>query len=68
MRANPSFSFTGTALSSANAYGGNPVLNSSSVDHAGLTTTNTVAAGGVLFLRVGSTSGNTLKLEFSSEL
>ena len=67
MRTEPTFSFVGTSQSSA-GYAGNPVAYSQSKDMATIKGTNNVAAGGVLYCRVGSGGSDTLDLLFSAEL
>ena len=65
MRDKPTFTYTGGGLASA-GYAGNPSLYHSSKGMATLKGSSTVAAGGVLYLRRGSTGD--LDLFFSAEL
>ena len=65
MRTEPSFTFVGSALGSA-GYAGNPVAYNEGKQMATIKGTNNVAAGGILYCRVGS-SGD-LDLFFSAEL
>ena len=67
MRTEPSFTFVGSALGSA-GYAGNPVAYNESKQMATIKGTNTVAAGGILYCRVGSGGSDTLDLLFSAEL
>lgn len=65
MRTEPTFTFVGTAFSAA-GYAGDPIAYNTSKHMATIKGTNTVAAGGILYCRVGS-SGD-LDLFFSAEL
>lgn len=67
MRGTPNFTFTGTTLGST-GYAGNPNLNRATKSLFVLTSTNNVAANGVLFLRPSNTSGSVLILNLTSEL
>ena len=66
MRTEPTFYYVGTSQTSA-GYAGNPVAYSQSKDMATIKATNTIAANGILYLRVGSGSSDTLDLFFSAE-
>ncbi len=65
MRSEPTFTYTGTALTQA-GYAGNPSLYHSSKDMATLQGSTNASAGGVLYLRRGTSDD--LDLFFSAEL
>jgi len=67
MRDEPTFSFVGTAYSAA-GYAGDPIAYNTGKQTATIKGTNSVAAGGILYCRVGSGGSDALDLLFSAEL